>query len=214
MYGFKFRIEVPYFTTFRNVATTSLINTYKIPPFTTIRGLLSNAMGFKRDNLKIQDYIDIGIKPHNIQYSSELSKYLKLKGNGKFYKRFFPSSPIFKQFLINPSYDIFIGGKKEDLLKIYDSLNNPARNLYIGSSDELVDINIFKPPLKIHEVNSVNVSTVLEGIHEECIIEKIPYKFIKSGKSFSLETKMVSIPNNTVLVDNAYNFNGENVILI
>lgn len=84
MFGFKFRIETLYFTTFRKATSTSLISSYSIPPFTTIRGLISNALGLKRDDLRIQNWIKIGIKPlNNINRSTEIVKVLKLKRNWK-----------------------------------------------------------------------------------------------------------------------------------
>ena len=53
MLGFKFTIESLYFTSFRKSTSTSLLSSYKIPPFTTIRGLISNALGLKRDDSSI-----------------------------------------------------------------------------------------------------------------------------------------------------------------
>ena len=55
MLGFKFKIESLYFTSFRKSTSTSLLSSYKIPPFTTIRGLISNALGLKRDDMLVQD---------------------------------------------------------------------------------------------------------------------------------------------------------------
>jgi len=45
MRGIIIRCEVLYFVTFRKPASTSLILTYPIPPFTTIRGMIANALG-------------------------------------------------------------------------------------------------------------------------------------------------------------------------
>ncbi|RLC75080.1 MAG: CRISPR-associated protein Cas5, partial [Chloroflexi bacterium] len=45
MLGLKFKIDCLYFNTFRKPISTSLILTYFIPPYTTIRGMISNALG-------------------------------------------------------------------------------------------------------------------------------------------------------------------------
>ena len=194
MFGFKFRMEVLYFTTFRKSTSTSLISSYSIPPFTTIRGVISNALGLKRDDLRVQDWIKIGIMPQNrINRSTEMAKVLKLKGTGKKYQKTFSSSPMFKEFLVNPVYDIYVAGDQEKIEDIYNALKNPKRPLYIGGSDELVDINTFKP-VEIGKATSKETFCVMDGIHENCIIEKIPYKFIQAGRNFSLEYKTVSIP--------------------
>lgn len=196
MLGLKFRLEGLYFTTFRKPTSTSLIMSYAIPPYTTIRGLISNALGLKRDDLSVQDWIKIGIKPLNFSNRSrEMAKMLKLKGTGVTHQRVFPSSPMFKEFLISPAYAIYIAGEDDKINRIYNALLQPARPLYIGASDDLADIEPSKP-IEIKEVSAKEISGVLEGVHEKCFVENVPYKFIKMGKDFSLEYKTVSIPQN------------------
>ncbi|OEC88795.1 MULTISPECIES: CRISPR-associated protein Cas5 [Methanobacterium] len=215
MFGLKFRIEALYFTTFRKSTSTSLISSYSIPPFTTIRGIISNALGLKRDDLRVQNWINIGIKlQNNVNRSTEMAKVLKLKGNGKKYQKTFPSSPMFKEFLVNPIYDIYIAGEQGKIQDIYSALKNPKRPLYIGGSDELIDINVFEP-VEIGKVASKETFCAVEGIHENCIIEKIPYKFIQAGRNFSLEYKTVSIPKdeNFSGETETFNFDGENIFL-
>lgn len=214
MLGFKFTLESIYFTSFRKSTSSSLLASYKIPPFTTLRGLMSNALGLKRDDLYLQDLIKIGVKPHHITYSSEMSKVLKLKSDGKDpYKRFFPSSPIFKEFLINPIYDIYVAGESKIIENIHSALNNPQRDLYIGSSDDLVDLEIFDCIEISSEIGLP--CTVVEGVYENSFLEKIPYKFHKKGKSFSLEEKIISIPKNGFIEEmDVFDFYGDKVFLI
>lgn len=216
MFGFKFRIEALYFTTFRKSTSTSLISSYSIPPFTTIRGVLSNALGLKRDDLRVQNWIKIGINPqNNVNRSTEMAKVLKLKGTGKKYQKTFPSSPMFKEFLVNPIYDIYVAGEQEKIEDIYNSLKNPKRPLYIGGSDELIDIILFELT-EIGKSTSNEISCVMEGVHENCIIEKVPYKFIQTGRNFSLEYRTVSIPKYGNINEklDVFNFNGEEVVLL
>lgn len=249
MLGFKFRLEGLYFATFRKPTSTSLIMSYSIPPYTTIRGLISNALGMKRDDFSVQAWVKIGIKPLNFSdRSRELAKTLKLIsrelrfkcnlcqnkwatttkpakcpqcGSSDFleipnYKRVFPSAPMFKEFLVLPAYEIYLAGESDKINLIYNALLQPARPLYIGASDDLVDIEPSKPA-KIEEVNAKEMSGVQEGICENCFVERVPYKFIKKGKDFSLQYKTVSIPQNGVIalkeeVD-SWQFEGENVWL-
>jgi CRISPR-associated protein Cas5h len=216
MMGLKFRVEIPYFTTFRKPTNTSLIGSYSIPPFTTIRGLISNALGLKRDDLRVQNWIKIGIKPLNqINISTEMAKILKLKGTGKNYQKNFPSSPMFKEFLVKPVYDIYIAGESEKIQEIFAALKNPERPLYMGGSDELVDLTVYDP-IEIQSKVSKEVISVIEGIHENCVLEKIPYKFIKDGKNFYLDYKLISIPKNNSINENfdVFDYNGEEVSLL
>lgn len=216
MFGLKFRIEALCFTNFRKSTSTSLINTYSIPPFTTIRGIISNALGLKRDDLRVQNWIKIGIKPqNNINRSTEMTKVLKLKGTGKKYQKTFPSAPIFKEFLVNPIYDIYIAGEQDIIEKIYFALENPKRPLYIGASDELVDVTVFEP-LEIEKKPFNEIQGVVEGIYEDCLIEKIPYKFLQAGRNFSLEYKTISIPKIGKIYEEMelFDFDGDRVVLL
>ncbi|PWB54523.1 MAG: CRISPR-associated protein Cas5 [Candidatus Methanoperedenaceae archaeon] len=250
MLGFKFRIDGLYFNTFRKSTSTSLILSYSIPPYTTIRGLISNALGLKRDDYTVQDWVKIGIKPLNYSNRSrELAKILKLiSREQKFkcklcqnkwmattipskcpkcdssefyeipnYKQFFSSAPMFKEFLFSPAYEIFIAGENDKIGYVYNALLQPDRPLYLGGSDELVDIEVSNP-IEIQEVEVKEISGILEGIHENCLVEKIPYKFIQKGKDFSLEYKTVSIPQDSSISLNeeiaCFRYNGDNIWLI
>jgi len=198
MLGLKFNVEGLYFNTFRKPISTSLILTYSIPPYTTIRGLISNALGFMRDDYSLQEKIKIGIKLISFpEKNVELTKILKLKGDIKKFVRKFSSSPLFKEFLINPSYFIYLVGTNDIIINIYNALNNPFRPLYLGSSDELVDV-LVENPCDVLKTKSKSLKGVLGAEHLnlienhnlECFIEKIPYKFIKiSRNKFSLEYK-------------------------
>jgi len=217
MWGLKFRLEGVYFTTFRKATTTSLILSYSIPPFTTIRGLISNALGLQRDDLQVQEWMKIGIKPlHFSDKSREMAKILKLKGEDDKFTRTFSSSPMFREFLVHPAYEIFLGGLEDKIKKINSSLKNPARPLYIGTSDDLADV-VVDYPAEIEPALSNEFSGIVEGVHEDAIVEKLPYKFHQDGKRFSLEYKVVSIPKNgTIHIKDqieAYRFEDEIVWL-
>lgn len=212
MLGFKFKLESIYFTSFRCSVSTSYLSSYPFPPFTTIRGIISNSLGISRDNFLLQDKIKIGIKvDNNINYCSELTKILKLKKEKRKSNRF-PSSPVYREFLVNPIYSIYIAGDDEIISMINSSLKNPKRDLFIGTSDDLVDLTIYNP-VNIFEDFDVPHS-IIDGIHEDCIIEKIPFKFHKNGCRFELEEKVISIPNETFSKKlNLFNFKNEKIVL-
>lgn len=193
IFGLKFRIDSLYFSTFREPTSTSLILSYLIPPYTTIRGMISNAFGLPRDDLRVQDWFKIGIRPLRFEKCMEIAKILKLKGTGRKYERNFPSSPMFREFLVEPSYEIYLVGDEERIKDTYSALLNPKRPLYLGCSDDLVDLEVFEP-IEVKEMESEEIMSIVEGIYEGCIVEKVPYKFVKVGKTFGVEYKTVSIP--------------------
>ncbi len=146
MWGLEFKLDALYFASFRRSVSTSLILSYITPPYTTLRGLIANALGMKRDDYSIQDWAKIGISsPENLNKSREIAKILKLKGTGGTYNKVFPSSPIFREFLIAPTYRIYLAGEKDKIDCISSALQQPKRPLYLGTSDDLIDIEVSRP---------------------------------------------------------------------
>lgn len=217
MKGLIFEAEAPYFCCFRKPATTSVILTYPIPPFTTIRGFLANSLGLgqfpKHEGyLTLQDEMKIGLQRLEVKGTSrELCKILKLKKTEEGFKRVFPSSPMFKNFLIGPKYRIYIVGEG-DIESLFERLKDPERSLYLGQSDDMVDIS-YVEIIDIEKVKSKEIHSVIKGIHENCEIVKLPYKFGEDGKS--LEKLTISIPNKYPLVLDkgveCFRFNEEHV---
>jgi CRISPR-associated protein Cas5h len=195
MLGLKVKLDCPYFTTFRRPASTSIILTTTIPPYTTLRGMISNALGLPRDDLSVQEWFKVGIKTVNSDFekSREMAKILKLKGTGKAYQRDFPSSPMFREFLVESSYEIFLVGDAEKVRVAHSALLSPKRPLYLGGSDEMVDVYVFEP-VEVEELKTEEIWSVVEGIHEGCVVEKVPYRFVRVGKTFNVEFKTVSVP--------------------
>lgn len=177
--GLVFDLECPYFACFRHPTSTSVILTYPIPPFTTIRGLLSCALGLVRNDFVLQDTTEIGIQPVEIQRSSrELAKILKLttERDGGVRPGSFPSSPMYRYFLVRPTFRVFIRGDDETIQDLHRALEAPSRPLYIGQSDDLVVVSnleqLYPVPKKAKTVHSV-----LGGVHPSCELLKLPLKF-------------------------------------
>lgn len=231
MYGIQVDLDCPYFANFRKPTSTGTIITYPVPPFTTIRGLLSNALGLERDDYSLQDWdlkIGIGVKEIDGK-SKEMSKILKLvsrerafkcnncgqiikrsskKTKCKYcggplkeipnYKRSFPSAPIHREFLIRPSYVLYLISERQEVEKIHRALEDPARYLYLGNSENLVDISVSNP-VRVEKQRSKRVDTIVEGVYPNSLVEKLPYEFHKRGRRFQLEYKTVSIPKEGLL---------------
>ncbi|MEF8848499.1 MAG: CRISPR-associated protein Cas5 [Candidatus Thermoplasmatota archaeon] len=250
MYGVRIKTDIPYFANFRKPTSTSNLTTYSIPPYTTIRGLLSNALGLMRDDYKLQDWnLKIGIEPNKQgDKNIELTKILKLvarerafkckecgfimkqstkrkkckKCEGEVkeipnYKRNFPSAPMFQEFIVQPSFDIYLISSKENIQKINKAIKNPKRPLYLGNSENLVTLKA-ATPIEVDEKMGKQTSTVVEGFHKNSFIEKLPYKFHKTGRRFQLEYKTVSIPKGEMLKfrkeKSLFEFNGKKIFAI
>lgn len=217
MKGLQFDIEGIHFCCFRQPVSTSVILSYPIPPFTTIRGLIECAMGKQRDSYFLQDQIKIGLKPLNNPVKvTELARILKFISRQKeqTFQKNFPSAPMFKSFLVNPRYRIFVTGEEELVKIIAEKLRSPERPCYLGLSDDMIDIS----HIKIQSIQATHdnmISSSLEGIYDNCEIVRIPYKFIHNGKD--VEMKVISIPKifPYTLEKNiaCFSFNGEKILL-
>jgi len=195
MFGLTFDIESIYFCCFRQPTTTSLVLSFPTPPFTTIRGFLENALGYKRDSFALQnENLLIGIKSlRKIERNTELAKILKLisREEKPCFKRTFPSAPIFRNFLVEPKYRIYLVGEKNLINKISEKLKNPERPLYLGQSDDLADVNNIQV-VNVEKTQSNKIWSMVEGVHNGCEIVKLPYRFLNNGKD--VEMKDFSVP--------------------
>ena len=173
MFGLVFDVEGIYFCCFRQPTTTSLILSFPIPPFTTIRGFLENALGYERDSFALQNTnLLIGIKPlGKIERNAELAKILKLVSREEkpCFKRTFPSAPMFKNFLVEPKYRIYLVGKENLINEISEKLENPERPLYLGQSDDIVDVNSIQV-VNVEKTQSNKIWSIVEGVYNGCLL--------------------------------------------
>ncbi|MFW5903022.1 MAG: CRISPR-associated protein Cas5, partial [archaeon] len=88
MYGIKINAHLPYFANFRKPTSTSNLTTYPIPPYTTIRGLLSSSLGLNRDDYTLQEWdLKIGIEVRRKgDRNKELTSILKLVARERAFK--------------------------------------------------------------------------------------------------------------------------------
>lgn len=216
MKGIIIKCEVLYFATFRKPSSTSLILTYLIPPFTTVRGIIANALGLQQHDYSLQDEIKVGIRLIHPGYKNvEMAKILKLKESPMPRLKIYPSSPMFKEYLVKPEYEFYIGGEENKMKEIYSALDNLKRPLYLGQSDDLVDIEI-SDLIDIEEKETNEINSVVDGIHTGCTIEKLPFVFKTDGNKYTVEYKVVSIPKEKITLQNmtdAYLFNDKFVSL-
>jgi len=152
LYGFIADAEMPYFACFRKPTSTSLMLTYPVPPFTTIVGMIANALGVSRPVYfegiaKLQELLWLNLRPITIPQrpSRELAKILKLVGEEREQRQppSFPSSPMHKYFLVRPAFCLFVASEdNEAISEIADALRQPQRPLYLGQSDDMVVVEI------------------------------------------------------------------------
>jgi CRISPR-associated protein Cas5h len=152
LYGFIADAEMPYFACFRKPTSTSLMLTYPVPPFTTVVGMIANALGVPRPAYfegiaKLQELLWLNLRPllPLSRPSREMAKILKLVGEVREQRQptSFPSSPMHKYFLVRPSFRFFVASEDGDVInEIVDVLRHPKRPLYLGQSDDMVVVKV------------------------------------------------------------------------
>lgn len=98
-----------------------------------------------------------------------------------------------KHFLVKPSYLIYLFGNDELITSIESSLKEPKRPLYIGQSDDLVDVHDAKV-FDSKQTYSDSIDSIVEGVHPSCLVESMPYRYDTVGRKISIKLKTVSIP--------------------
>lgn len=138
-----------------------------------------------------------GILKELIEYDEDLpdvilshwDKYEKTIDNFNINKIWL-STQINRQRLINPFFSIYLISNDNDefsLENIKNALLNPKRPLYIGESDDLVNIlNISIIEIETNE--SSLISSVIPGVYQNCDLVKLPtnLKFNKEEEFFTL----------------------------
>lgn len=229
----RFNIETPYLVNFRIPFSTITILSYSFPPYTTVRGLLANALGLERDDYSLQELYEISLKPLNMpERSQDIVLMKKLKSNlfprerkllkkinesgriasdlnkeeletlnGLKYVRS-TSAPFVKEFITQIECVIYALGDIKDLTNLKYALENPARPLYIGASDDFVIIDNIEIVDAIEDKsNSIDsimrINDNIQPIDKKRIVGRIPYKFkaINSKKKeYTREDAIVAAP--------------------
>ena len=108
--------------------------------------------------------------------------------------KIFMGTLIKKQKIINPSYTVYVKSDDEyyNLDKIKYYLENPINPLYIGESDDLININNIEV-VELNKITSNNINSVVSELCLNSELVKIPckLKFDKDGN----HQKTVSILN-------------------
>mgnify|MGYP001069778839 CR=1 FL=1 len=191
--GLVFDIVCPYFACFRKPTSTSVILTYPIPPFTTLCGLVACALGRPRNDFVLQNALHFGIRilAPGIE-TREMAKVLKLTGEEKeVEQRVSASSPMYRHFLAQPVYRIYLLANSELLDEVIQALREPLRPLYLGQSDDMVVVeNVIEYTIRRGYTNTIY--SIVAGIFADCSLLKLPRRF--SDEDTLIYSPVLSLP--------------------
>lgn len=123
------------------------------------------------------------------------------------------NTQIKRQKIINPLYKIYIKSEDEKYInKIYEALKNPVRPLYLGESDDLVNIINLKI-VDIISSNSSNIKSIIPDMYDNSELVNIPVN-LKFNKDINSDNhKICSIPKGRINKEiECYSYQGENFV--
>lgn len=229
-YVLRVLLDMPFWCSFRDPTGINVHSTFRLPPLTTLYGLVANSLGMAQDDYSLRPALRFGIA---IERSGELvetySKIMKVReaktpeeaarpGN------LFISTAVIKQKLIRPSFWMYLQADQERLRQVQAALEDPARPLYLGESDDMVDV-IAPVLLSAEYVQTNRFDCAVPGIYPlqagetSASIASLPYHFLRRGKSdWGLLRRPYMYPSNSrqsLLLENSltgFNIQGRHII--
>lgn len=133
------RLEVPFWCSFKVPHTVNVHFTYPVPPLTTLYGLICSALGYPADYYDLQAHLAINVGVENSgQLVETYSKIIKWDRRDA--KKSMMRTLVIKQKLYRPVFNMYVGGESGLVNKLAEALKDPAFPLYIGESDDVVEI--------------------------------------------------------------------------
>lgn len=100
---------------------------------------------------------------------------------------------VIRQKLVGASYLVYIKSSEILLEEAKSALMNPYWSLYLGESDDLVDV-VSPEIVEVDKVSVERIHSIIPRFAEGCRLVKVPYRFNKQGSSWHVEQQLYSIP--------------------
>jgi len=130
------------------------------------------------------------------------------------------NTQINRQKLVSPKYTIYIYSTDQNgeysLENIYNHLKNPKRPLYLGESDDIININNIEIKEIIDDrVMSSNIDSVIPGVYANSLLVKIPIKLKNDIPNEKGHNLICSIPKGELEQEKScFESEGENIVFL
>ena len=123
---------------------------------------------------------------------------------------------IIRQKIVGAHYLVYIKSSEALLEEAQSALMDPHWSLYLGESDDVVDV-VSPKIVEVEMVSVQRIHSIIPGLAEDCQLIKVPQRFVKHGQSWRVEQQLYSIPPEGDGVELnepklAYSIEGRNVI--
>ena len=213
-----FGVICPFWTSFRQPQAVNVHVTYPIPPPPTLYGMLNAARGKPQDWNADRDNWEISlIVESKGKFLETFSKIFKPARGEKEGEGLFDRTILMRQKLIKVHYTIYLKSNESLLVEAQQALSAPHWPLYLGESDDVVDIVnpriIECQPNKTRQIHSI-----IPGFVEGCQLVNVPTRFTEASRTqWQMHRQIYSIPpeGESVMLSEphfAYPIEGRNII--
>lgn len=175
-------LDVPFECSFTKAGAMNGLPTYRVPPIPTIQGLLYAALG-RPSLLQATQYgeLENDVRDQEEDFRERVRRvcsfgirvvdggttHTNLRSRHKASKndddRPFITYVAQREALQSPTYRMYVGGPDELLATFQAALKEPERLLYLGRSDDLVDIRDIEIQDVTHVAESATLDCVVPG---------------------------------------------------
>lgn len=178
-------LQVPWWCSFRVPQSVNVHLTYPVPPPTTLYGLVANALGLPQDDYSWRSRLQFGVRI--LKRGSLIETYTQ-------WQKWNPSKNAYtmlvtKQKLLKPAYRLYIGGEANHLEHISDALKDPARILYLGESDDVVEVhNVMVERAEVEQHDTLDSIAFAPKLHgklpkgDDIDVMPLPLTFTPAGR--------------------------------
>ena len=135
----------------------------------------------------------------SIQTFSKIQKIYEEKrskadaAKDEFGKSLFYKITVMRQKMIGVEYIAYFKAPEDRLIEGHQALLSPHWPLYLGESDDLVDV-LSPRIIEVEPISVERIHSIIPGLEQDCRLVKVPYRFLKQGQSWHVEQQLYSIP--------------------
>ena len=210
-----FSVICPFWASFRQPQTVNVHVTYPFPPPPTLYGMLNAARGMPQDWGADRDDWQLSlIIESKGQFLETFSKIFKpARESGSLFER----TILMRQKLVKVHYTIYLKASESLLIEAQQALYAPYWPLYLGESDDVVDV-ISPRIIQSQPANVQQIHSIVPGFVEGCQLVNVPSRYTEAAREqWQMERQIYSVPPEgepVVLTEPrlAYPIEGRNVI--
>ena len=183
----------PFWASFKRPQAVNVHATYPIPPPSTLYGMLNAARGKPQDWNVDRDNWQISLIVESKGKSLEtFSKILKRARGGN--APLFDRTILMRQKLTKVHYTIYLKTDELLLVEAQQALMAPHWPLYLGESDDVVDI-INPRIVECQPTEVQKIHSIIPGFAEGCQLVNVPTHFTEASRAqWQMHRQIYAIP--------------------